>query len=122
VQHTPIRTEHLRPRAAERVRVDLDALLAFEDAPEVPVFVRDLSSHGFRCRCAEQLMIGSPVILHIPGVGQFPASIAWQLGAQAGVQFDSPLPLQTVLSVVLAVVKDALEAPPPEPRIGAAND
>ena len=122
MHYTPVSTGLLRPRAAERVRVDLDAFLAFDNAPEVQVFVRDLSSHGFRCRCAEQLMIGSPAILHIPDVGRFPATIAWQLGMQAGVRFDAPLPLQTVLSVVLAVVKDALEAPPPELRIGAAND
>lgn len=102
--------EEFTPRAADRVRIDLDAFLAFDSSPEIKVFVRDLSSCGFCCQASGLLAIGSPVTLRIPGLGQFPATIAWQLGGDAGAKFVSPLPMSTVLSIVLAVVKDQLDS------------
>ena len=105
--------DKFRPRNADRVRVDLNAFLTFDGSPEVPVYVRDLSSCGFCCRSPELLAIGTPVTLRIPDLGQFSGTIVWQLGADAGACFDSPLPLSTVLSIVLAVVKDHLDEDEP---------
>jgi hypothetical protein len=104
----------LRPRAVDRLRIDFDAFLRFEKNPELPVFIHDFSTSGFRCESAQQLTIGSRVVLRIPKLGQFSATIAWQLGRHAGARFDSPLSLPTMLSIVLAVVQDrAIEADPP---------
>jgi hypothetical protein len=109
VQYGQIKVDELTPRAADRVRVDLNALLAFDTSPEVEVYIRNLSCCGFCCSSSERLAIGSPVTLRIPELGQFPATIMWQLGADAGARFVTPLPLSTVLSIVLAVVKEQLE-------------
>lgn len=103
-------TKPLRPRTAERIRVDFDAFVRFDRFPELPVYIEDFSSSGFRCRCTERLRIGSRVILRIPQVGQFPATIAWQIGLYAGARFDTPLPLQTVMAIVLAVMEPAVGA------------
>lgn len=97
--------EDLKPRAAGRVCVGFDALLRFDGRPELPVFILDFSSRGFQCRCSERLRIGSQVILHVPTLGQFSATIAWQLGVNAGARFDSPLPLDTLVSILVAVVQ-----------------
>lgn len=111
LQHSLRSIDGLKPRNVDRVRVDFDAYLTFDKAPELPVFIRDLSSQGFQCRCSERLAIGSSVTLRIPDIGQFSATVAWQLGVQAGARFDTPLPLPTVLSIVLAVVQEEPEVP-----------
>jgi hypothetical protein len=96
----------LKPRAVDRLRIDFPALLRFDKNPELPVFIQDFSSCGFRCESSSQLAIGSRVVLRIPKLGQFSATIAWQLGALAGARFDSPLSLPTMLSIVLAVIQE----------------
>jgi len=98
--------DSLKPRTVDRLRIDFHAFLRFEKNPELAVYIHDFSTSGFRCQSSEQLAIGSRVILRIPKLGQFSATVAWQLGAQAGARFDTPLPLQTMLSIVLAVVKE----------------
>jgi hypothetical protein len=91
-------------RKADRVRVDFEAFLTFESKLERPVVITDFSPSGFSCRSAEHLEIGSHIILQIPAMGQFLATIVWQLGDNAGARFDPPLPVSCVMSIILATV------------------
>jgi hypothetical protein len=106
VRHNQASFDALKPRTVDRLRVDFHAFLRFEKNPELAVYIQDFSTSGFRCQSNQQLAIGSRVILRIPKLGQFSATIAWQLGTQAGARFDTPLSLTTMLSIVLAVVQE----------------
>lgn len=106
MRHHQASFDPLKPRTVDRLRIDFDAFLRFEKNPEVAVYIQDFSTRGFRCQSNQKLAIGSRVILRLPRLGQFSATIAWQLGGQAGARFDTPLSMSTMLSIVLAVVKD----------------
>jgi hypothetical protein len=93
------------PRAGDRLRVDFDAFLTPGGGQEVPIIVRDFSSHGFRFACSEPLPIGSEVSLRTLDFGPFSATIAWQLGVNAGARFAVPLSMHTVMSIILAVMQ-----------------
>lgn len=93
-------SERLHPRDAERLDIRLDAELRCPDWPELPIVLVDISPVGFRCTAEIVLEIGCRVVLRIPRLGQFPATIAWQLGREAGARFDSPLAKQIVFSLM----------------------
>ena len=106
MRHNHASFDALKPRTVDRLRVDFHAFLRFEQNPELAVYIQDFSTCGFRCQSNQQLTIGSRVVLRIPKLGQFSATVAWQLGTQAGARFDTPLALPTMLSIVLAVVQE----------------
>lgn len=107
VQHLPRHMSGMKERAVDRLDVELNGLLRFQHNPELPVRITNLSSRGFRCRATATLDIGSTIILRLPGLGQYSATVAWQLGREAGARFDAPLPLSTVMKIVLPALPSA---------------
>jgi hypothetical protein len=104
MQYDRSKFDQFKVRKADRVRVDFEAFLTFENKLERPVVITDFSTSGFSCRSTEPLAIGSHVMLQIPTMGQFTAKIVWQLGDNAGAHFDPPLPVSCVMSIILAAV------------------
>jgi hypothetical protein len=59
----------------------------------VEVRVCDVSTTGFMAECAEPVMIGSYVLLDVPGIGPVHAQVRWQLGHRMGGMFLDPISL-----------------------------
>ena len=56
------------------------------------VAIADLSAHGCRIEAAEaEVAIGSPVFVRLDGLAPLRATVRWQDGAIAGLEFDHPL-------------------------------
>jgi len=106
VGYDSVKNQQLKLREADRVHVDLSAFLTLESSLELPVVVTDLSTCGFSCRADERLTIGSRVMLQVPNLGEFLATIIWQLGDNAGARFEPPLPVTRVMSIILTAVQE----------------
>ena len=82
-----------RSRRTARVAVDEPASLTPSDRYKVEIKVRDVSAAGFMAECAQPVLIGSNILLEIPGVGPVHAQVRWQLGNKMGGMFLDPISL-----------------------------
>ncbi|HEY5712366.1 MAG TPA: PilZ domain-containing protein [Allosphingosinicella sp.] len=82
-----------RSRRTPRVAVDESASLTPPDRYKVEIKVRDVSASGFMAECAQPVLIGSNILLEIPGVGPVHAQVRWQLGNKMGGMFLDPISL-----------------------------
>jgi hypothetical protein len=57
--------------------------------PPVDALLEDVSRRGFRVSSNALLLVGSEVVLDVPGLGQIGAQIRWALGSEAGGIFRS---------------------------------
>lgn len=80
-------SEREQPRSP-RVQTSIQAVLVDSDGGELPVEVLDLSSGGFRLHAGESLVPGEKVRLRVPRYGDFPATIQWVRGLEAGGLFQ----------------------------------
>jgi hypothetical protein len=80
-------------RRHPRFRLDASARLRPNDWSTVQVGMLDISSHGFRARCAANLKIGGYVTLEVNGIGQVDAKILWRHAEEVGARFSRPISL-----------------------------
>jgi len=80
-----------KARAADRVSIELNAGLRQRGAAAVSVYVRDLSTHGFRIDTHLELAVGTDVWLRLPGLEPSLAHVMWREGYLAGCAFERPL-------------------------------
>lgn len=81
-------------RRSERIVVAGEAAsLNPDQVYAVEVRIRDVSSAGFMAECAEPVLIGSYISLHVPGVGKVEAQVRWQIGTKMGGMFLDPISL-----------------------------
>jgi len=104
-----------KQRAADRVAIDVHATLRREGEEDVPVAIANLSNSGCNISCDAFLAIGSPVIVTIPGAGEIPATVAWQLSGRAGLEFSQQLGMHSMIETMLT----ALSGPDPEASSGS---
>jgi hypothetical protein len=67
--------------------VRIGAILHHISARPVPVIVTDLSTWGFRCTLAQQVIAGTLVALKLDGLAAIDGYVVWQKGDQAGCKF-----------------------------------
>jgi hypothetical protein len=82
-----------KERKAVRRPVSETARLRGQSHYAVEVRVCDVSTTGFMAECAEPVMIGSYVLLEVPGIGPVHAQVRWQLGHRMGGMFLDPISL-----------------------------
>jgi hypothetical protein len=59
----------------------------------VEVKVCDISRCGFMAECDDAVVIGSHVLLDVPGIGGVHAQVRWQLAGRMGGMFLDPISL-----------------------------
>ncbi|GAA4003600.1 PilZ domain-containing protein [Sphingomonas humi] len=84
VLHSPV-----APRA-NRIAVNLPAVMIAADGHETSVIIRDLSSAGFRLEHQDDLFVGDLITLVIAKGERVAATVQWSLGNEAGGRFASP--------------------------------
>ena len=75
-------------RKPDRLRVLLNTQLRIPDSPDLEVAVRNISTRGFMAEADVGVLIGSDVLLYLPGIGWTLASIRWSLGNRFGGRFS----------------------------------
>lgn len=75
-----------RPR---RLHLKQECLVHPFQAQAVVALLEDVSLRGFRLSCRSFLLVGSQLVLEIPGLGQVAAQVRWALGGEAGGIFLS---------------------------------
>jgi hypothetical protein len=93
-------------RQTERVRIGRGARLELTAGNGAPahaaaVWVRDVSTRGFRFETMARFPIGSEVVLEVAPLGAWPAVVRWQLGGSGGAQFVDPLSHSALLLLLL---------------------
>jgi hypothetical protein len=76
-----------------RIQTSIAAVLVDSDGGELAVEIVDLSSGGFRLRCGETLVTGEQIRLRVARYGDFPATLKWVRGHEAGGLFLAPITL-----------------------------
>jgi hypothetical protein len=90
-----------RLRCSERRRVSIPGVIARDQAPDLPVIVKDLSAEGFAGLCDEPLAIGTRFWLQLPGLPDIATQVKWRRGKFLGCEFDHGLSVRTILSVLV---------------------
>jgi hypothetical protein len=96
-----------RRRTSPRIVMALNGSLRTGGRKQ-PIIICDLSMAGARVRAEGQVRFGDTAFLDIPGLPSLIACVRWSDGAEFGVSFHPPLPMQ-ILSELLA--KDRSQGP-----------
>jgi hypothetical protein len=99
----------VRKRALKRASLRGPASILRHGEPEVFVEVCDLSAGGCRITTDSKLTIGSNVVIAMPGLGFAYASVAWQIGGQAGLEFEAPVSSRQVFAAIVEAYKTRLD-------------
>lgn len=81
-------------RHEKRTPVDQSTRLHPNNWSSLEVRVQDISQSGFRADCEARVLVCSPVVLEVPGVGSVNAIVAWRRGNRFGAKFDQPIDLE----------------------------
>ena len=87
-------------RQFRRRAVNFAAILEEQDATASEVSVLDLSERGFRVRTDDDLKVGSPLFVKLPGAEAVRAKIVWSRNGEAGCEFDEELRSGTLEMIV----------------------
>jgi hypothetical protein len=80
------------PRRSARFAIAVPGRVKlFGNATPQKVTVSDLSSVGCQLAPAESLRTGGQVLVKIPGLRYWPATVVWKRQDQVGVEFKNPL-------------------------------
>ncbi|MDP8994315.1 MAG: PilZ domain-containing protein [Pseudomonadota bacterium] len=80
-------------RRSERIAVDETTRLRPNSWSSLEVRIVDLSEDGFRAECEAMVMVGGPVWVDLPGIGEVEAQVSWRRGGEIGARFVLPLDL-----------------------------
>jgi len=81
-------------RHEKRTPVDEATRLHPNEWSSLEIRVQDISPRGFRGECEARVLVCSPVILEVPGIGPVDALVAWRRGNRFGARFDQPIDLE----------------------------
>ena len=88
-------TQHSGPDSrSERRHPLVWSGLLHHDYQSTPVRLRNVSETGAQVECPEQLAVGSEPLLELGPDVSISATVAWTLGDQAGLRFNSPFDLR----------------------------
>lgn len=96
-----------RKRNVPRTPVSAKARMTGQSVYSVEVRVCDVSTTGFMAECAEPVMIGSYVLLEVPGIGPVNAQVRWQLGRRMGGMFLDPISLNRCEWIAVKTLESA---------------
>ncbi|WP_332811693.1 hypothetical protein [Sphingomonas sp.] len=82
-------------RKPDRVRVLLATQMRVAGRPDIAVDVRNISARGFMADAPLGMVIGSDVMLYLPGIGWSLASVRWSVGNRFGGRFSDSIDLRT---------------------------
>jgi hypothetical protein len=82
-------------RKPDRVRVLLATRMRVSGRPDIAVEVRNISARGFMADAPLGMVIGSDVMLYLPGIGWSLASVRWSVGNRFGGRFSDSIDLRT---------------------------
>lgn len=99
-----------RRRTAPRMVTDLKGSLRTGGRKRT-VIICDLSMGGARVRAQEPVEFGDTAILDVPGLPSLTACVRWSDGAEFGVSFHPPLPMQIVAELLSAGQAQVSEIP-----------
>jgi hypothetical protein len=106
----------VRKRAAKRAHLQGQASILQHGEPEIAAEVCDLSPTGCKVKTDSKLAIGSSVVIAMPGLGFAYASVVWQIGGQAGLEFEAPLSSRRVFAAIVEAYQARLD------QIGSSKD
>ena len=78
-------------RRSERVPVDETTRLRPNAWSSLEVRIVDLSATGFRAECDAMVMVGGPVWVELPGLGEVEAQVTWRRRGEIGAKFVLPI-------------------------------
>lgn len=94
--------QKLRPnkrRAFPRISIEASALLRFHGRV-IRADVHDISSLGARLRSSSSLAVGDRTIVELADLPSIQAYVRWVDGEEAGISFDTPIPMQIIATWV----------------------
>jgi len=97
-----------------RTDVTLRGKLIREGEPELDVRIRNLSQAGFMAECLQPIAPGTEVILGLPGVGEVPAQIRWNVAFRIGGLFHYELATRELGLAGAAAEAEVIEDPDEE--------
>lgn len=74
-------------RRETRIEISLKGVIRDSEGREMPVVVLDVSAHGVRLRCEDELQAGEQVDLSVGKEASQPVEIVWVRGHEAGGVF-----------------------------------
>lgn len=78
-------------RRSERLPVDETTRLRPNGWSSLEVRMIDLSATGFRAECEAMVMVGGPVWVELPGLGETEAQVTWRRSGEMGAKFVVPI-------------------------------
>lgn len=81
-------------RKSERVPVDETTRLRPNGWSSLEVRIVDLSESGFRAECEAMVMVGGPVWVDLPGLGEVEAQVTWRRRGEMGAKFVTPIEVE----------------------------
>jgi hypothetical protein len=81
-------------RGSERLPVDETTRLRPNAWSSLEVRIVDLSASGFRAECEAMVMVGGPVWVDLPGIGEIEAQVTWRRGGEIGAKFVVPIEIE----------------------------
>lgn len=97
-------------RGATREIVEIASQLWGPTLAPTPAMIINISPHGCLIRCDEMVPMGEHLTLDFPVLGAMRGLVIWSLGIRMGIEFETPIDLETYLALL-----DAMQG-------GAAND
>lgn len=103
---------HHETRGSQREQVDIHSQIWGATIAPTPARIVNISPQGCMIRCDEMVPMGEHLTVDVPQLGALRGTVIWSLSARIGVQFDSPIEVDSYLDLL-----DSLHSAPNSPTL-----